>query len=155
MRLFGDPSVMNTSQEKYLNNLYSQFSAEQAYDFQREQQQTAATDLANQYESLGLSPSNIVSAGSNIAGAAPTASFSKQNIAAEALNREYGLAKGLISMAGSMAASGIYGSAINKVKSTAAKAAMQTAHSAETMDYKRLIYEMALKSSFDNQNKGL
>lgn len=153
-KFFGSKMYMSSQQEKFLNDLMANQATENSYNFQREQQQTAVLDLANQYQQLGLSPSNVVSAGSNIAGAAPVASYSKENISQQIFNNQYGLAKSLISMAGSMASSGIYGAAINAVKHSAAKMSEQVAHSANNIDYKRLIYEAALKSSIDNRNNG-
>lgn len=153
-KFFGSKMYMSAQQEKFLNDLMANQATENSYNFQREQQQTAVLDLANQYQQLGLSPSNVVSAGSNIAGAAPVASYSKENISQQIFNNQYGLAKSLISMAGSMASSGIYGAAINAVKHSAAKMSEQVAHSANNIDYKRLIYEAALKSSIDNRNNG-
>lgn len=123
---------------KYLDNQIAQSNTAADRAFQTEMRDTSLLSSGNQLSQLGLSPSNVISVGgasSGVTSQAANQSFAasgvgrKQQLAINQYNQRMGMAKSLISMAGSMASSGIYGASLNAAKHSAAALAAAASHS--------------------------
>lgn len=121
----------------WLSNAQSQYNTQQQQAYETMMRDTSVTSTGNQLQGLGLSPSNVIqvggaSSGVNSAAAdtiRPNAASLKQQENINRYNQQLGLAKNLISTAGSMASSGIYGAALGAVKQSARAVAGASAHS--------------------------
>lgn len=123
---------------KYLDNLISQENTASDREFQTEMRDTSLTSAGDQLSQLGLSPSNVISVGGASSGLssaaaevshAGTSANRRQQLAMNQYNQRMGMAKSLIGMAGSMASSGIYGSALGAAKHSASAMASAASHS--------------------------
>lgn len=128
----------NEETQKYLDNLISQSNTAADRQFQTEMRDTSLISSGNQLSQLGLSPSNVIQVGSSSSGVTSQAADTsrmlgsinrKQQLAMNEYNQRMGMAKNLISMAGSMASSGIYGGALNAAKHSASVLASAASHS--------------------------
>lgn len=129
---------MSPETEKWLDNEISRENTSADNQFQQQMRDTSITSSANQLSALGLSPSNVISVGGSASGVTSNAASVNRHSAAALhqqerindYNNKMGLAKTLISAAGSMASSGIYGAALGAIKHSAAAISTQAAHSA-------------------------
>lgn len=121
---------MTGDQEKFLDNLLSMQNTNSARAWEQQMRDSALLSTASQLAQLGLSPGNAVSVGGMSHNGVAAADNVKTNIAMQRYQQQMQMARSMISMAGSMASSGIYGAALGTVKNTAAKIASSTAHSA-------------------------
>lgn len=134
MQILGyDFGSMSSTQEKIFNNLLSQFNTQQARDYETGMANTDLLRAASQLSELGLSPSNVYQTGGSATPNVSAANADMSNLAERAkarqFERETQIANSLISMAGRMASSGIYGSALQAVKGSASRVAALSAHS--------------------------
>lgn len=126
---------LSPEMEKYLDNLISGQRTSEARDYETNMANTDLLRAAQQLGSLGLSPSNVLSTGGSATPNVAAASTPQINLANQRLDRQKSLANSLIGMAGRMASSGIYGSALMSVKKTAAKTAAMASHSARIINH--------------------
>lgn len=136
---FGQTGAAATEETtKYLDNAIAQQNTAQDRAYQTEMRDTSLTSAASQLSSLGLSPSNVIQVGGASSGVSSEAAGQnlsqgganrRQQLYINQYNQRMSMAKSLISMAGSMASSGIYGASLNAAKHSAAVMGSATAHS--------------------------
>lgn len=127
--------------ETYITNQIGKENTANDQQFQSGMRDTSLLSAASQLGNLGLSSSNVVQVGGASSGVSSSAAaqsmhsnaISRNQLRQQAMlnryNNQMQLAKGLISAAGSMASSGIYGAALGAVKHSASAVAAATAHS--------------------------
>lgn len=128
---------MTPETEKWLDNQIARENEAANNAFQEHMRDTSVTSTGEQLQSLGLSPSSVIQVGGASSGVTSQGAGVNTHSAAalhqqEKINRfnqQMGLAKNLISTAGSMASSGIYGAALGAVKHSAQALASTAAHS--------------------------
>lgn len=127
---------LSAEKEKYLDNLISNQRTIEARDYDTQMRDTSLLSAGSQLEQLGLSTSNVIQTGGVASNGVLAAGTSKHSAAQmhqqeriNNFNQKLNLAKSLVSTAGSMASSGIYGAAIGAVKHSASALAASAAHS--------------------------
>ena len=127
---------MNAETEKWLDNMIANQRTEEARDYDTEMRDTSLVSAADQLKSLGLSVSNVTTTGGAVNNGVSAANQSMHSIAAlkqqqriNNFNQKMNIARSLISTAGSMASSGIYGAALGAVKHAGSQAASALSHS--------------------------
>lgn len=116
--------------EKWFNNALANQRTEEARAYETNMANTDLLRAAEQLGALGLSSSNVVQTGASFTPQVAAANSSIANSASERFERNSRIASSLISMAGRMASTGIYGASLNAVKNSASRLASITAHSA-------------------------
>lgn len=124
---------LSPEQESYISSMLSNQRTNEARDYETEMANTDFLRAASQLGALGMSPYNVLQSGASATPNVSAASSPMLNNANQRYNRATSIANSLISMAGRMASSGIYGNAIASVKNSASKAASMAAHSAPAM----------------------
>lgn len=135
-QIAGNSVEMSPEMEKYLDNLISNQRTEEAREYETKMRDTSLISTGQQLSQLGLSSSGVLSVGGAVSNGVGAAGTSKHSAASmhqqeriNQFNQKMSLAKSLIGAAGSMASSGIYGSAIGAIKQSAAALSASAAHS--------------------------
>lgn len=124
---------LTPEQEGYISSMLSNQRTNEARDYETSMANTDFLRAASQLGALGMSPYNVVQTGASATPNVSAASTPMLNNANQRYNRATSVANGLIGMAGRMASSGIYGSALASVRGSASKAASMVAHSAPSV----------------------
>lgn len=125
---------MSPDMEKYVDNMISKQNTEEARNFETEMRDTSLISSGEQLKQLGLSGSGVLQVGGMSSNGVTAADNVKTNLGQQRQIERYqqnmGIAKSMISLAGSLASSGIYGASLNAARHAASAVAETTAHSA-------------------------
>lgn len=120
--------------EKYVDNMISQQRTEEARDYETQMRDTSLLSSGEQLKELGLSGSGVLQVGGMSSNGVSTADNVKTNLGQQRQIERYqqnmSIARSMISLAGSLASSGIYGASLGAARHAASAVAETTAHSA-------------------------
>lgn len=124
---------MSAQDTEYLNNMIANQRTEEARSYDTQMRDTSLLSAGQQLSQLGLSTSNVIQTGGAASSGVSTAQVSNRNhsgtMALAKYNQKMQMAKTMIGMAGSMAAAGIHGAALGRVKAASSVLASSGAHS--------------------------